>query len=408
MGMPLKDKTRRLVNLTARSVANSRPAATPFYLTDTTVSGLALRVPPSGVKTWSVRYQIGRRTGRLTLGRADVLTLADARARAKAAIKQAGDGVDPAEVKQARHDADTVGDFAKTYIEKHAKVHKKSWKIDRMRLKIDVLPKWKNKLLRDITRRDVRALLDDVASHAPIVANRTRSLLSKFFNFAIEEEIIESNPVAKTKKPGKEQSRDRVLTADEIRAFWSACDALPSVMASAYKLRLITVQRPVEVFSMRWQDVDLDSGVWTIPKEIAKNKLAHRVPLSATALEILKTLRTEQDAKVALMKHPKPSVYVLHGARGKLAQAEAAKTFTLANFRGYDLRRTAASMMTSSGIQRLVVSKILNHAEKDITAVYDRHSYDAEKKIALDAWARTLTAIIEPKAADVLAFVVKS
>jgi hypothetical protein len=60
--------------------------------------------------------------------------------------------------------------------------------------------------------------------------------------------------------------------------------------------------------------------------------------------------------------------------------------------------------MASSGVSRLVISKIFNHVERGVTAVYDRHSYDVKKRIALDAWARTLTAIIEQKSADVLSF----
>jgi integrase len=89
------------------------------------------------------------------------------------------------------------------------------------------------------------------------------------------------------------------------------------------------------------------------------------------------------------------SVFVLRNARGKRQQAEAAATFTIADFHGHDLRRSAASYMASSGVSRLVISKILNHVERGVTAVYDRHSYDAEKRIALDAWARMLNGIVE-------------
>ncbi len=64
------------------------------------------------------------------------------------------------------------------------------------------------------------------------------------------------------------------------------------------------------------------------------------------------------------------------------------------DFNGHDLRRTAASMMTSMGIPRLVVQKILNHVETGVTAAYDRHSYDAEKREALEKWAKRLTRIV--------------
>ena len=129
------------------------------------------------------------------------------------------------------------------------------------------------------------------------------------------------------------------------------------------------------------------------------------MPLSTAAVDLLKGLRANADEHLKTQKHPKPSVFVFRNARGKRQQAEAAATFKIADFRGHDLRRSAASLMASSGVSRLVISKILNHVERGVTAVYERHSYDAEKRIALDAWARALTAIIEQKSADVLSFV---
>ena len=397
-------------NLTARTVANLRPGAQPYYVVDTTK--LALRVAPDGSKTWSVRYRIGRAQRRLTLGSLSVLTLADARQRAKDALKLVADGVDPAQVKQDRRDADTVADFADTYI-KRAKApdsdgrpKKKSWKTDEARIAKDVLPHWKHRLMRDITRRDVRELLDGiVARGAPISANRTRALLHKMFNVAIKLEVVVANPVTGTEKPGTEHQRDRVLTHDEIRTFWTACDAQPPEMGGAFKLRLVTAQRGGEVFGMRWRDVDLEGGWWTVPASGSKNGLAHRVPLSTTALDILKDVRTKTDERLKKQKDAKPPVFVFAGGRGKRQQAEATATFNIVDFHGHDLRRTAASCMASSGVPRLVISKILNHVERGVTAVYDRHSYDNEKGIALDQWARTLTAILEDKKdANVLPF----
>jgi integrase len=74
--------------------------------------------------------------------------------------------------------------------------------------------------------------------------------------------------------------------------------------------------------------------------------------------------------------------------------AERIRTRTGIDFRQHDLRRTAASHMTGMGISRLVVAKILNHVEPGVTAVYDRHSYDREKREALDAWAAKLFEIV--------------
>ena len=155
---------------------------------------------------------------------------------------------------------------------------------------------------------------------------------------------------------------------------------------------------------MRWPDVDLTAGWWTIPSSHAKNKLAHRVPLSPSVVTLLTTLKAAaaEEAVYVLAAHHRVAGA---GARGKRQQAEAAATFTVPDFRGHDLRRTAASLMTGGGVSRLIVSKILNHAERGVTAVYDRHSYDDEKRSALDWWAARLHAILShPHGGAVLPF----
>src|SRR5262249_17384405 len=169
-------------------------------------------------------------------------------------------------------------------------------------------------------------------------------------------------------------------------------------MAAYFKLRLLTAQRGGEVRDMRWADVDLTAGWWTIPATSTKNKLAHRVPLTPSVVALLKTLAPADD------DDDDDRIYVLDGARGKRQQAEAAATFTVKDFRGHDLRRAAASRMTAGGVSRLVVGKILNHVERTVTAVYDRHSYDAEKQAALAWWDVTLTAIIANTTGTVVAF----
>jgi integrase len=394
--------------LDVKTIANLKPdALKPRYIADTLVTGLALRIAPAttgGTKSWSLRYRVGRRMRRYTMSK--VVTLADARAMAKELLVQVSKGIDPADVKQERREAETVGEFALIYVAQHARLKKKSWQADETRLTRDVLPHWKHRLMKDITRRDVRELLTGIVERgAPIAANRTRALLHKCFNVALKLDVVETNPVSGTDRPAEEHQRDRVLTHDEVRRFWAACDALPLEMGAAFKLRLITAQRGGEVFSLRWQDVDLDTGWWTIPASRSKNGLAHRVPLPSVALDVLKAIRAKADAHLKAQKRPTPSIFVLAGARGKRQQAEAAATFGIADFHGHDLRRTAASLMSGSGVPRLVISKILNHAEQGVTAVYDRHSYDLEKRATLDAWARTLAGIIEKKGgANVVAF----
>ena len=349
--------------------------------------GLALRVSETGSKSWTVLYRHRGRLRRLTLGSAAVLTLADARERARKALIAARDGADPALDKRQGRKAETIGDLAQEYIERYAKRRKRSWKADDRMLRKEILPHWKHRAIVDITRRDVRLLVQAIAERGvPILANRTTALLSKLFRFALDDELIETSPAVAIRRPAPERQRDRVLTEDEIRTLWAAWEALRPKMGAFFKLRLLTAQRGGEVVNMRTQHVDLSGGWWTIPDDHSKNGLSHRVPLTETAIALITGLKPEKPAE--------EDEYILVGARGKRQQAEAAATFTVPDFRGHDLRRTAASYMASGGVPRLVIGKILNHAERDITAVYDRHSYDAEKQTALAWWDTKLCSIV--------------
>jgi integrase len=378
------------LTLTAQTVKSIKPTqGRRVEYIDSIVPGLALRVTPAGAKSWTVRYRHRTRMRRMTLGSVDVLSLAKARERARDELHAASKGADPATAKQAGRKAETIGDLATLYLEKWAKPRKRSWRADANLLRNKVLPKWKSRAITDITRQDVRLLVEDVAeAGAPIVANRVAALLSKLFAFALDRDLVTASPAVRIPRPGTEQARDRVLTEDELRALWKAFGALEPAMGAFYKLRLLTAQRGGEVASMRWQDVDLHAGWWTIPSTSSKNKLAHRVPLAPTALALLKALQPKESEPVA---------YVLAGARGKRQQSEAAATFTVPNFRGHDLRRTAASLMAGHGIARLTISKVLNHVERSVTAVYDRHSYDAEKASALAWWDARVKAIADKK-----------
>lgn len=146
---------------------------------------------------------------------------------------------------------------------------------------------------KEITRRDVRNLLEEIAERAPIMANRTLALIRKMYNFAIERDWVEANACQGIKWLAPERQRDRVLSEDEIRRFWAALDEEHPITAALFRLRLLTAQRGGEVHGATWDEMDLQSGWWTIPAERSKNKLTHRVPLSPPALKILKELKKE-------------------------------------------------------------------------------------------------------------------
>ena len=264
---------------------------------------------------------------------------------------------------------------------------------------------------QDIDRADIIELLEKLAETAPVSANRTLACVRKMFKWAILVGILDKNhhsPCRDIPRPSPESPRDRVLSEEEIRGVWNACDVLDPLMAALFRLRLVTAQRGGEVASMEWSEVDLESGWWVIPATKAKNKTQHRVPLTAMAVRILESLKRRQqkleneakrDSKFVFFAPraaSKPHVAELQKAAQRLRAATAPdEDSEPIDFTPHDLRRTAASMMTSMQIPRSTVAKILNHTDPSVTATtYDKYSYDQEKRDALDAWAKRLMIII--------------
>lgn len=380
--------------------AKVKPGQKRAEFFDEEVAGLLLRVTETGKRTWYVFYRVkgqGVARRRMLIGEYPGITLSEARRRARSILDDAAVGIDRGAEKQLADGVITFQALADEYLEKWAEVRKKerSAKEDARILKKDVLPKWKRRKINQIKRRDVIELLDAVnARGLQVHANRVLALVRKIFNWAISRDLLEANPCAQVQAPCQEVQRDRVLSEDEIKKFWAACDRLQPVVAASFRMRLVTAQRGGEVQHMRWADLDLESGWWTIPAEFAKNGLAHRVPLSPLALSLLDEIKELTKAKKSEWVFPsrmvkdKPLSNPSHS--GKLA-----RTYSGVEFELHDLRRTAASHMASMGVQRLVLSKILNHVETGVTAVYDRHSYDQEKRQALDVWAERLIEILK-------------
>lgn len=386
----------RLTEKSIRKTPSPQRGNKIYY--DEEVPGFGLRATRAGNRSFVLNYRARGRERRLTIGTWPTWSATAAREHAKELRRQIDRGEDPLGLKQQLRGEPTFRDLVEEYLRVEAKNQKRLAEYERI-FRRDALPGWRHIPAADIRRRDVIALIEEKAETAPIMANRLFELLRRLFNFAVRRDILDANPCAQVKKPGSERSKDRVLSKDEIKASWEAFDdpAFSEQTAAALELILVTAQRPGEVITVAWDEIDLDKGWWTIPAEKSKNGLAHRVPLNKTALEILKSL-------------PRVSKFVFPSPRGGRPMNRAALALALRrarereddsllvnNFTPHDLRRTAASHMVSAGIERFVISRVLNHVELGVTKVYDRHSYDDEKRRALDKWDRRLNAILGDK-----------
>jgi integrase len=291
---------------------------------------------------------------RLSLGPNSALSLAEARQMAKDALREVAHGRNPAAQKKAARLAETVSDLSDLYIDKHARPNKRTWQTDYRVVNRDIKPVWGNRKVADIKRRDVIAWVDRLMERGkPIMANRTFEVARKMFSFAVARDLIEASPFFGVAKPAPERQRERVLSEDEIRLVWTGIEAEPPTLSAIMKLRLLTAQRGGEVASMRWRDIDFNTGWWTIPAEMNKSKRTHRVPLSLPVLTIL----------TALQQQPEHPEMVFPGRRGyRVAtlwrSGDRVRSVSGVDFVPHDLRRTAASHMAAMGIGRLTIGKI--------------------------------------------------
>lgn len=394
-------------HLTDSFVRALKPKSTRYEVGER--GGLKIRISPSGAKTWVYAYRHDDALHRLTLGTYPAMPLVKARAAATAARAAKHAGGHPAleaqATKQRRRQEPLLEEVAKEFLEKHSKRHKRSWAEDERIFNKDILPALGKLRARDIRRRDVITLLEDVAARAPGQANRALEVLRKMFNWAVEREIVESNPCWQVSRPSPKKSRDRVLSATEIATLWNVLDhdrsmehlKLPLDWPSravrlGLKLALVTAQRRGEIAGASKAEFDLAAGWWVIDGSRAKNGRTHRVPLSDLAVEILTELFALSGDSPWLLPSPRGDGAINPNALSR-ATTRIRATLSIPHWTEHDLRRTAASHMASAGTQRLVIARILNHTDSSVTAVYDRHSYDAEKRVALARWAKELASI---------------
>lgn len=406
------------VLLTAKFVETVKPpAAGQVDYFDTKARGLVLRVGATGKRTWCYTYRMPgtRRWRRYTIDRE--LTLKAARdhvAGLRATVKNERD--DPAAQYADSKTIDTFEQFAAFYQKKTAT--KKSKGEEARIIKNELLPHWRDRKATEITRADIKAVLQTIADRpAPVMANRVLSLVSRMFNLAITEDVpgITTNPAMRLPKPGgAEVTRDRVLTSDELRRLWnvlataqhpprvtdteSPAPPVSAMLARGLQALLVTGQRPGEVFGMKWEHISEDGAWWDMPRSFTKNGNPHRVPLTKTAQDILKAAKSAA---------PKDSTYVFTGIMNasvtdrakKCAAALSAWTPLGFNFHRHDLRRTAGTGMAEEGISTETIARVLNHVDRSprATRIYDRSSHDPEKRTALEVWERRLLRILAEK-----------
>jgi integrase len=366
-----------MARLTVKDVENKRPTSERREIPDDYMRGLYLIVQPTGAKSWAVRYRHGGKSAKHTIGPYPAFGLKEARNAAAEVLRAVAEGRSP-----KQRQVGTVAEAVEQFLTRHGKHYrpKPLYEATR-RLQLYVVDNWGARKLDSMTRADVRAMLDEI--EAPIAANRVHSIVRKFFNWAVENDLIANSPVAGVRAPNPETSRDRILTDEELKAVWRATEKEGHPFGTVLQVLILTGQRRSEVAGMMWSEVDLEAGTWTLPRERVKNDRRHEVPLSRQAVAILKRIPRIGDKYVFTLNGTAPY-------NGFKAKERFDGALGIAPWTVHDLRRTAASGMAKLGISLVVIEKVLNHVSGSlagIVGVYQRHEFAEEKRAALHRWA---------------------
>ena len=394
--MPAVDKrepNRR--ELTDRFIRNLAPPNRKTLCWDTKQGGLCLVVQPTGHKSFKVVYRSGGRLRWYHIDRYGAIFLKEAREVARQIRARVAAGEDPHLAKMKSRQGVTFRQLAEKYQRQHAMKVNKSWEQPASLLKWYVYPAFGTRKAKDVGRDDVRRLFRHLTEDRPILANQVLAAISAVYGWAIgeDEPDIEINPTTGIRR-NPTKGRERALTERELRAVWPTFEDFGLVKATALRCVLLTVQRAGEILHMRGEHID--GRWWTMPGRPdpdtgwpgTKIDLDHSVWLSDPVMALLQGLGLPARGWVFATERGKPLASMSDATR-RISTALEIPRFTV-----HDLRRTAATGMASMGIDRLTVSRILNHKEGGVTQIYDRFKYDAPKRNALEAWAARLQEIV--------------
>ncbi len=376
------------------------------------VEGLYLLVGARGPRSWVLRYRrpSSKKPAKLTMGRVDLtgggtqsdakigdpLTLAQARAYAVTLQAEIQAGRDPGSDHIAAK-RNTWGDVVSRYYD-DLRVRKLRNRHGSRKIVEKDTHAWWHRPIKTITRADVREAIDNATKRAPTAGSNLKTALGPIFSWAVERELVDVNIAHQVKRPMPMQARDRVLDDDELRCVWQAADFRGKAL-------ILTGQRLGEVSAIRAQDLVLegDAPTWTIPAEVAKNGVEHRVALTRPAADVLRDAMTDPEG--ATIFHPTTKRWRNRWRARADVLWQAEHGAPMQYWRPHDLRRTFSSTMARLGVDLHITELVLNHRAASISGVariYNRYSFEDEQRRALERWADHVVDIVEGQKSNIV------
>lgn len=359
-------------NFTEKFIRDIQPDPTKnwFEVTDAKCSYLHCRIGKTGCKSYMLVKKINGQCVRITIGKANEISVDFARKKAFELLEKIKNGVNPNNEKQQLSKETTFGELFEEYIERHAKRHASSGHLkNTLNIGKRRFTRWKNRKISSLCMREIEQWFYAIRdSDGIFAANQALTLLRHIYNKAIQWGWDGRNPTAGIKK-FHTQARERFLSPEEMDRLFSALDEEENpVYKTFFYTLLYTGQRRGNVLAMRWEEIDFTTDIWFIPK--TKNGTSLRVPLVGQLVLMLKELKLQSGGNPWVF--PKPSDRAAHLTEPRDVWERIKKRACIDNLRMHDLRRTVASYECMGGVNLSVVSKTLNHKTLSATQVYAR------------------------------------
>jgi Arm DNA-binding domain/Phage integrase family len=395
---------------------------------DALVPGLGIRVTDTGTKSFVLvaRYGGADNPARRALGSYGALTLEQARNKAREWLALIQRGIDPqAEVErqrlaEQRKRAGTFASVCEDYIRDKLSTQRRGRDAE-LQLRNEFVSRWGRRPITEIAAADVKAVVREVKARAPYMAHALLSNVRRMFNWAIEQGDygLEHSPCDHLKAKsliGERQPRSRILTDDEIRAFWRVCVRMGYPHGDLGRALLLTGTRHREMAAAPWSELDLTKAIWTIDQKRFKSNSEHIVPLVPDMIALVQGLpRFKSGTFLFSTCYGKVATDITEKVKSKVDARMLRSLRAMARQRGddpgavalkpwvvHDLRRTVRTHLAALRIPDHIAEMVLGHGKKGLQRVYDQHRYEAEMREALERWAARLRSIVTPPSVNVV------
>jgi integrase len=371
--------------ITEMVVRNAKPPESGQYVIfDDLVKGFGFRLSQGGARSWVVVVSRDRNKKKVTIGRYPDISLSQAREAARTILAQST--LAPQKLKPAILFSAAVTRFLETYSQQHQGA---GWGREVKRHLATHFAPLHKKNLSSVETSDIARIVDGLLDR-PSEANHAFAAVRRFFNWAVERGLIDISPCGRLSSPSRPHSRDRVLLESELKAIWHASTSYP--FGQLVRMLMLTGQRRGEVTQLKWDYIDPDRGLISLPGTITKNGRDHTIPLGTMAKSLLNDM-------------PKISEFVFP-ARGyddraycgwSKGKAALDRACPLPQWGLHDIRRTVATSLAALETPPHVVERLLNHASGTISgvaAIYNRFQYIEEMRVALARWEARLKSLI--------------